>query len=412
MVISTLFDKSFLQSLSLDESVWFDQFFLANVCPLFYVETLADLNKPPRPGMRPEDEVSIIADKFPHVHGAPNLHHVTACEAELLGYPLALDGRPLLASAQPVKQGQLTGVVIEEPPESAAFLRWQDREFTELERQNAALWRKQITELDLDSVQQLLKRLKVDADKCKTLGDAVFLANQVVSSQDRSIDKMHLALVFLDIDPYLHREIHERWSNSSYKPITAYAPFVAHVLTIELFFQIAIASNLISRDRPSNRMDIAYFFYLPFCKIFTSTDKLHRKCAKVLLHSTQCFVWGNDLKSDLANLNRHYFSYPDRIREQGIMSFATRPPADIESMVAQLWDQFCPRWRDLSQVKTDSSTQTDKILETIRKISKAPPARGEDIDFDVQNPNAMLVKRKIRRKRGSWYQIPKNLSEI
>jgi hypothetical protein len=30
-----LFDKSFLQAISLDESVWFDHFFLAVVCPLF-----------------------------------------------------------------------------------------------------------------------------------------------------------------------------------------------------------------------------------------------------------------------------------------------------------------------------------------------------------------------------------------
>ena len=46
----TLFDKSFLQSLNLDESVWFDHFFLTNVCPLFYVETLADLGKPVNEG--------------------------------------------------------------------------------------------------------------------------------------------------------------------------------------------------------------------------------------------------------------------------------------------------------------------------------------------------------------------------
>jgi len=38
-----LFDKSALQGLSLDESVWFDAFFYPNITPLFFVETLADL---------------------------------------------------------------------------------------------------------------------------------------------------------------------------------------------------------------------------------------------------------------------------------------------------------------------------------------------------------------------------------
>jgi len=31
-----LFDKSFLQSLSLDEAVLFDNFFLCNIAPLFF----------------------------------------------------------------------------------------------------------------------------------------------------------------------------------------------------------------------------------------------------------------------------------------------------------------------------------------------------------------------------------------
>ena len=61
----TLFDKSFLQSLNVDESVWFDHYYLANVCHLFYVETLADLEKAVRDGRTPEQEVGIIASKFP-----------------------------------------------------------------------------------------------------------------------------------------------------------------------------------------------------------------------------------------------------------------------------------------------------------------------------------------------------------
>jgi hypothetical protein len=37
--VIALFDKSFIQSLTVDESVWFDRFFVPVVCPLFYVET-------------------------------------------------------------------------------------------------------------------------------------------------------------------------------------------------------------------------------------------------------------------------------------------------------------------------------------------------------------------------------------
>ena len=40
-----VFDKSFLQSLSVDEAVMLDQMFTCVVTPVFMVETLADLTK-------------------------------------------------------------------------------------------------------------------------------------------------------------------------------------------------------------------------------------------------------------------------------------------------------------------------------------------------------------------------------
>jgi len=41
----TLFDKSFLRAVSLDEAIWFDRSLMPVVCPIFYVETLGDLGK-------------------------------------------------------------------------------------------------------------------------------------------------------------------------------------------------------------------------------------------------------------------------------------------------------------------------------------------------------------------------------
>jgi hypothetical protein len=87
-----IFDKSALQALSMDESVWFDAFFLANVVPMFYVETLADLEKTLKRGQSAEALVGMLAEKTPS--GAlPNVHHRTLIVGELLGKHLR-DGRP------------------------------------------------------------------------------------------------------------------------------------------------------------------------------------------------------------------------------------------------------------------------------------------------------------------------------
>ena len=94
---TALFDKSFLQSLTVDESVWFDLYFVPIITPLFFVETLADLEKEDvRPGRTVEDEVRIIADKTPELSGVPNVHHVTLCESELRGDTIPFQGRPVL----------------------------------------------------------------------------------------------------------------------------------------------------------------------------------------------------------------------------------------------------------------------------------------------------------------------------
>jgi hypothetical protein len=60
-----LFDKSFIQSLSVDESVWFDYFFKTNLCPIFYDETLRDLEKEPYLGKSIEDSIGLNLSKVP-----------------------------------------------------------------------------------------------------------------------------------------------------------------------------------------------------------------------------------------------------------------------------------------------------------------------------------------------------------
>lgn len=51
---SVILDKSALEALSVDESVWLEAFLDVNVVPVFYVEVLADLEKIARHDQTPE----------------------------------------------------------------------------------------------------------------------------------------------------------------------------------------------------------------------------------------------------------------------------------------------------------------------------------------------------------------------
>ena len=98
-----VFDKSFIQSLNINESVWFDNFFSAVITPYFYVETLADLDKTSRRGKTSEEEVTILAEKTPELSSTPTQLHSELCLMSLLGYQVNPDGRPFLTGGREVK---------------------------------------------------------------------------------------------------------------------------------------------------------------------------------------------------------------------------------------------------------------------------------------------------------------------
>ena len=406
----TLFDKSILQSLSLDESVWFDHYFPTNICPLFYVETLADLHKKVRSGRTPEQEVSIIAQKFPEMHGTPNVQHVTACTGELFGHKVPMRGQMLVAGGRPVKANGQSGVVFDESPEANAFSRWQNGEFMDIERHHAHGWREMVTNLDLNELATRFRKLGIDGKTCKSLEQAKTLAHKIVSSTDKPFDRMHLALLFLNIDPSHYRAILQRWRTFNYPPLTRYAPYFAYVYTIELFFQISLAANLISSERPSNRVDIGYLFYLPFSMAFVSSDKLHKKCAPLFLRSNQQFIWGPDLKEGLKEINSHYLKLSDTEKDKGIMSFANTPPKDGGFFISSVWDFHNPKWRDKKEVDlTDKNIKNEKLLKHINNFKDAPTLSKDKVDFDMSNPDSVSISRMVKKRKGSWFQVPKDL---
>ncbi len=409
----TLFDKSFLQSLNVDESVWFDHFFLTNVCPLFYVETLADLSKDVQEGRKPEEEVAYIANKFPEMHGSPNAHHANLCIANLMGHSVPMTtGQIPLFGGRLVKSGGKTGVVYDQPPESEAFSRWHKQQFLDVERLYAHGWREALQTLDLKELASNFRALGIDGKSCKTLEEAKALAVSIISGRDKPFERMKLAILFLHIPQELHRQILERWSIVNYPPLIEYAPYVAHVLTIELFFQIALAANLISSERPSNRTDIAYLFYLPFCMVFVSWDKLHRRCAPLFLRGDQQFIWGPELKADLTKINSLYLGLPEAEKERGVMSFAGYPPKEGDFLVSKIWDRHFPNWRDRKHVDvTKTKIDNSKLVEEINKMKDAPALMPTEVDFDPSNPDSLTLQRMVRRKKGSWYQVPKDLKD-
>ncbi len=400
-----LFDKSFLQAISLDESVWFDRFFMPVACPIFFLETLGDLGKDAsKRGSAEFSVVKDVAQKFPELGGSPCSFHIEMAFQNLLGHDIPMDSRIPRPGGRYVDKG----VVFEASPEELAFKRWQEGRFEDAERIAASTWRQSLAELDLDKVRRELRLLGIDGKTCNTLEQAKDLAFHVVSSRQGVMSVLALAMTFLHVPQNAWGRIIEHWKRRGSRPLSDYAPYAAHVVAVELYFQFGLAAHLIGSDRPSNRIDIAYLFYLPFCQIFISQDKLHRRAAPPFLRKNQEFVWGVDLKAALAVVNTHFSDVPEDVREKGIMAFADTPPDG--NLVADLWDRLLRQEREQRAERPPNPEREAELVKRLKGFSKSPSLPpGQTVNMD--DAEMISIARTVRKKRGSWWQVPKDLKD-
>jgi hypothetical protein len=193
-----------------------------------------------------------------------------------------------------------------------------------------------------------------------------------------------------------------------------HAPYAAHVVAVEMFFQIALAAGLIGTNRSSNRADMAYLFYLPFSNVFVSSDNLHRRCAPHFLREDQSFVWGPDLKASLQRLVEHYAGFGDQIAEEGLHRFAPAPPPNNpECLVSQLWDRHMnASWRNIHKNRISREAMQDpELVRHINNFVRAPGIPPEQVDWEPGEAEAMCLQRVIRKRKGSFWQAPKDLPD-
>jgi hypothetical protein len=335
-----ILDKSAFQNLSLDEVVWLHRFYHVNVTPLFLVEVLGDLSKEMRGGRTAADVVGDFARKT-LLAGPPNVHHDTLCRQELQTGRLAMRRVPVIPPGRKIVTANRTAVLIKESPEMEALRRWHRKEFLDVERQFARRWRVDLLRMRVGE-RMRLSRLR----KAVNLKDAKGMAERVLDADGSRYRILQMCLDIFHVSSLGRVEVISRWKQQGGPPLSIFAPYCHHVVWIDAFLDIAVRSNLIG-TRPSNRVDIAYLYYLPFCMVFASSDRIHERTVPLFLSGDQIFVSGADLKRDLGRLNEYYLRLPEEIRRQGVMRFASYPPTEGDFLVSELWDRLMKStWRE------------------------------------------------------------------
>ena len=405
-----LFDKSFLQALTLNEACLFDQFFSSNLCPIFMVEVLADLTKPSKNGPPVQRVVEALAEKTPCLHSYPNIFHQGLIRDELSGNRIDMSGRPHVGGGYYAKSPKGVHIGHDEPPEMIAFSRWQRGQFQEIERDFAAGWRAAIESLDLKAVSASLRDRRKQFGPIRNLADARAAAAGLVNDPARQWAVLKSICTIAGMGEVSIDKTRRRWVEAKRPLVRHFLPYGTFVLEVDLFFEICLMQSMIGDNRPSNKVDISYLYYLPFCQIFISRDRLHQRTASLFLRPQQQFVWGDDIKSDLAVSNDLLVQLPQEVRNEGLLKFAKSPPKEINGKVAELWDNFIPNWRNSEPAPKLSAEKEAELLAELKRGTNAPRISPKFLTKMMQRaePESMHFTRSIPIKRGDWYVLPKD----
>ena len=409
-----IFDKSTLESLNPNEAVWLDQFFIANITPLFYIETLADLEKQVKSGRTPEAVVGSLASKTPDAHSTFNAYHKSLLASELVAgaHIDVSSGRATIARGQTVTLGGSTGTVVKESPEEEAFRRWQRREFLDIERAQAKEWRRHLQEFSGESVYEAFQAWFPNW-KPKSLTELKERIDRFVEESNQE-GVLRLGLSLIGFVSEAQARILSRWIDLGSPPLTGCAPYFVHVCKVDLLFALGIACDLIGRERSSNRVDMAYLYYLPFCQVFSSNDTLHATLVTLFLNAGQTFVPGRYLTRGLAELDIHFRGYRPEVKSQGIAIFADYPPHDNRFLVTRLWDKYMsPKWRENLYTGMPDQTEpaTRELVEKINRIARAQPSADADSPQGSDDQDFLLVERLVMKKKGKWRRYPPELAD-
>jgi len=407
----TIFDKSALQSFSMDESVWFDAFMMGNITPLFYVETLADLEKSVRNGKTPEEFIGMLAHKTPF-HAVPNVSHEQIIEAELLvgSSETGMDGtgRPVLAGAKPKKNADGSfSIHFDEFPEAAALNRWHEGDFLEIERNVAKQWRSNLRRLSNESQINIVRNIFPTSLKISNLEQLKVKIDNFCESNDAHVIRLALSIVGVPVPA--QEMIIKRWEKEGKPKLTDFAPYTTHVFKVDLLYYLGIDKGFISGARASNKVDMAYLYYLPFSMVFVSGDNLHQRTVPLFLRDDQTFVTATDMKTALNEFDTYFDGLPEEVKELGVMRIAGYPPTHLDNVVTRIWDKnMRPDWRKISEEEQEGrfKPHADDDSEFIEKINQTHDT-AVDIDADIPFPatddvQQMFLKRTMPVRKGKW----------
>ena len=96
------------------------------------------------------------------------------------------------------------------------------------------------------------------------------------------------------------------------------------------------------------------------------------------------------------------------------MRFATYPPEDIDTVIAQLWDKYLPIWRKHAEEKrTEKKDPEDskRLVEHLNNVGKNSQPITTERPVTADEADHVMFQRTMHLKKGKWKLLPPEVEE-
>ena len=297
-------DKSAFECISAKEAVWLGVLYFPAMVPTFVFEILADLTKVSRDAA-PSLAVQRLARKLGGSGPPISKNYRELCLGELLG----LGTIPM--TGQVIADGMFYGThengesyaLLDIQPMNAAILRWAQGHFSADDCNLALGWRSATVGFSLFDFLAELRHRRITLPRPRSDEELVATVDGVLADVDTPGSWLSYFLDQLGVSGLNRQRVLARWNGADSRGLRDFAPYTFFCLRA-LLFVLVLWVHKLTKLNSSNMIDVQYLYYLPFAEVFSSRDSLHRRVAPLLLRDDQEFIWGDDLKKQLAEYAR------------------------------------------------------------------------------------------------------------
>lgn len=382
-----ILDKSTFQSLNHQEIAILTRYFTINITQVLIIEIIADLTKGVESDLN-KDEVVKIAKKVHPKDTAFNHYFREILVQDLLLGNVELKWAKIFIDAIPVKDSSgKIGYQARTSAEDKAFNKWKKGDFNFSDEFLAKRWRELTSEIDLDELISNLKTNKFFQKKLRSLEEASAYLNSFLS-ENSGDDLLKILINDFSIEPEDATQIFYRWETNNYTGLKEFSHFGFFCLKTVTLFYLALVNELITK-RPTNRVDLEYIFYLPFCNIFVSDDKFHRRIVPEVLLGYNDFVRGQELKEDLNRIAVH-------VKHNKDQEFLRRPPKLPNSIVYNLWKKHTSKSATHDDLLSNmSDSEKEELLKKLNKQWESTKKRAGPKSTNVEEHDFFIREREI-----------------